>query len=145
MQPKNVNPNDKHIERLTLGEEQRRLELCLTSAGLGIWTYNIATDEFWANDRAKHLHGHEPHEVHTFAEAGANIHPEDRDRAQVAIAEAIQTGSKLQIEYRVVGRDGSIRCLASQAEFVPSSEPGEGMFYGSVQDISDRLRVEGDR
>jgi PAS domain S-box-containing protein len=134
--------NDKRNERLALKKEQRQLELCLTAANLGIWTYNIATDEFWASDRAKHLHGHEPHEVHTFAETGANIHPEDSDRAQAAIAEAIQTHSKLHLEYRVVWQDGSIHWIASEAEFMPSSEQGEGIFYGSVQDISERKRAE---
>jgi PAS domain S-box-containing protein len=145
MQSEPVNPNDEKTQLLALQEAERRRSLCLAGAGLGIWTFNIATDEFWADDRAKHLHGHAPHEVHTFAEAGANIHPEDRDRAQAAIAEAIQTCSKLQIEYRVVWRDGSIRWITSQAEFVPSSQAGEGIFYGSVQDISERKRVEGDR
>jgi PAS domain S-box-containing protein len=145
MQPEHTNPNDEHTKLLALQETQRRLELCLAGAGLGIWTYNSATGEFWANDRAKYLHGHAPHEVRTFAEAGANIHPEDRDRAQSAVVEASQTRSELQIEYRVVWRDGSIHWLASQAQFVPSGEPGGGMFYGSVQDISELKRVEGDR
>jgi light-regulated signal transduction histidine kinase (bacteriophytochrome) len=32
-------------ELLALQEAQKRLDLCLAGAGLGIWTYNIATDE----------------------------------------------------------------------------------------------------
>lgn len=140
MPPEQVNQNDEQTNFLPLQEAERRRSLCLAGAGLGLWTYNPATDEFWADNFAKHLHGYESHEVHTFAEAGANIHPEDCDRTQAAIIEAIQACSKLQIEYRVVWRDGSIHWLASQAGFVPSSESGEGMFYGSVQDISDRKR-----
>ncbi|HEY9736156.1 MAG TPA: GAF domain-containing protein, partial [Trichocoleus sp.] len=50
-----------------LGEAQRRLELSLNGADLGIWTYSVGTDEFWADERANRLHGHAPHEVHTLA------------------------------------------------------------------------------
>ncbi len=123
-----------------LGEAQKRLELSLHSANLGTWTYRVGTDEFWADDRAQQMHGHEPHEVHTFAQAGANIHLEDRDRARSAFAQVIQNHSKLQIEYRVVWRDGSVHWIASSAEFVPTGDRDEGMFYGVTQDITEVKR-----
>ncbi|HEY9735479.1 MAG TPA: response regulator, partial [Trichocoleus sp.] len=145
MSLENVRPNDTDGELLALQEAQRRLELCSVGAGLGLWTYNIATGDFWANDLAKRLHGHEPYEVHTFAEAGAHIHPEDCDRAQAALAEAAQTRSRLQIEYRVVWPDGSLHWIASQADFVPASEPGGGTFYGSVQEASEAKSCEAER
>jgi PAS domain S-box-containing protein len=133
-----------------LGEVQRRLELSLTGADLGVWTYSVGTNEFWADDRAQALHGHEPNEVHTFEAAGANIHPEDRDRAQAALAQVVQNRSKLQMEYRVTCKDGSVRWIASYADFVPMGdsptetlrERDEGMFYGVVQDITERKRIE---
>jgi PAS domain S-box-containing protein len=124
-----------------LRQIQTQLELSLRSANFGVWTYNVSTDEFWADDRAKLLHGHEPHEVHTFVQAGANIHPKDRDRAQAAFAEAILNSSKLQIEYRVISADSSVRWIASHADFIPGDRD-EGMFYGVVQDISDRKQAE---
>jgi PAS domain S-box-containing protein len=122
-------------------EAQTRLELSLRSANFGVWIYNVSTGEFWADDRAKQMHGHEPHEVHTFEEAGANVYPEDRDRAQLAFNQAIQNGSKIQIELRVIWRDGSIHWIASNAEYIPGDR-GEGIFYGVVQDISDRKYAE---
>ena len=130
---------------LQLREIQRRLELSLTGANLGIWTYSPSTDEFWADDRAKHMHGHASHEANTFAEAGMNIHPADRDRAQAAFFQAIQNHSKLQLEYRVIWSDGSIHGVASYAEFMPTGDRNEGSFYGVAQDITDRLLVEADR
>jgi PAS domain S-box-containing protein len=128
-----------------LREAQRRLELSLTGANLGTWTYRIATDEFWADDRALQLHGHQPGEVHTFSSAGANIHPEDYDRGQAVFAEAIQNRSNLQMEYRVIWRDGSVHWIASYAEFVLETNPDDGMFYGVVQDITEAKREEADR
>lgn len=122
-------------------DAQTRLQLSLTGANLGVWTYNVSTDEFWADDRAKQLHGHAPHEVHTFQEAGANIHPDDLDRAE-AFVQAIQTRSKLQIEYRVIWRDGSVHWIASHAEFMPSDDPAEGIFYGIAQDITEQKQAE---
>ncbi|MBD2091296.1 PAS domain S-box protein [Microcoleus sp. FACHB-1515] len=134
----------KQIEA-QLNETQRRLELSLKGANLGTWTYRVGTDEFWADDRALQLHGHAPGETNTFAEAGANIHPEDYDRGQAAFATAIQTRSNLQIEYRVVWRDRSVHWVASYAEFVPGDRPDEGVFYGVAQDITAAKRDQRER
>ena len=128
-----------------LRETQKRLELSLKGANLGTWTYRVGTDEFWADDRAQQMHGHDPGEVHTSAQAGANIHPEDRARAQATIAQAIQNRSKLQLEYRVIWRDGSVYWIASYAEFVLTGNQDEGMFYGVAQDITETKHDEVER
>jgi PAS domain S-box-containing protein len=125
-----------------LRKAQRRLELSLTGAKFGAWSYNVGTGEFWADERAKRMHGHAAHEVHTFEEAGANIHPQDCERAQTAIAQAIQNHSKLQIEYRVIWKDGSVYWIASYAELMQTGTRNERIFYGVAQDISDRKQVE---
>jgi PAS domain S-box-containing protein len=137
---------EKHRQtEAKLREAQRRLELSLTGADLGIWTYRIGTDEFWADDRAQQMHGYELDEVHTFAQAGENIHPEDRDRAQATLAQVIQDRSKLQMEYRVIWRDGSVHWIVSYAEFVLTGEQDQGMFYGVAQDITKAKRDEVER
>lgn len=128
-----------------LSETQTRLKLSLTGAKLGTWTYRVGSDEFWADDRALQLHGHQPGEAKTFAEAGANIHPEDCDRGQAAFGQAIQTRSNLKIAYRVVWRDGSVHWVASSAEFAPGNNPDDGVFYGVVQDITEAKREEAER
>lgn len=125
-----------------LSEAQRRLELSLKGANLGTWTYRVATDEFWADDRALQLHGHVLGEARTFAEAGVNIHPDDRDQTQAALAQAMQNCSKIQVEYRVIWHDGSVHWIASYAEFMPSGTQDERMFYGIVLDITERKQRE---
>ncbi|MBE9011281.1 response regulator, partial [Pseudanabaenaceae cyanobacterium LEGE 13415] len=122
-----------------LRQTQTRLELSLKGANLGTWTYLVATDEFWADDRALMLHGHAPGEAKTFVEAGRHIHLEDYDRGSAAFSQAIQTRTNLQMEYRVIWRDRSVHWLASYAEFV--DEQG-GIFYGVVQDITEAKRNE---
>ncbi|HEY9734748.1 MAG TPA: PAS domain-containing protein, partial [Trichocoleus sp.] len=75
---------------------------------------------------------------------GAHIHPEDCDRTQAELAQAIQNHAKLRMEYRVVWPDGSVHGVASHAQFVPQGDGG-GVFYGVVQDITERQRLETER
>mgnify|MGYP002776996489 CR=1 FL=1 len=131
-------PSDATTEA-QLRKTQKRLELSLKSANLGTWTYRVATDDFWADDRALILQGHAPGEAKTLAEAGMNIHPDDYEQSQATFTAALQTRSNLQMEYRVIWRDDSVHWIASYAELVPVDG---GTFYGVVQDITEVKRKE---
>jgi PAS domain S-box-containing protein len=121
-------------------EVQNRLESSLTGANLGVWTYNAVTGEFWADERAKKMHGLPPDARMTFEIAGENLHPEDRAKSLEALERAIKKRSKLQIENRVLINGDTYRWIASYAEFVETD--GAGIFYGVVQDITERKQAE---
>lgn len=119
-----------------LHEAQERLNLSLKGARLGVWTYNVQTGEFWADARAKEMHGYAPDTPLDFAMAGQCVHPDDQ--AQASFADALAQRKRLQHELRIIKPDGSISWIASYAEFIPASET----FYGISQDITTRKQTE---
>ena len=70
-------------------------------------------------------------------------HPEDRARLQQARAGADQTG-ELDVEYRIVKRDGSVRWVHSRGFPVKDSNGKVYRMSGITEDVTDR-RVELDR
>lgn len=130
---------------IRLREANSRLEASLSGADLGVWTFNPATGEFWADERARLMHGYPPDEPLTFEKAGERVHPDDRERAQTAFAAAVENNSKLQMENRIILPDRTVRWIASYCEFITGSEPvnsGGGIFYGISQDITARKNQE---
>jgi PAS domain S-box-containing protein len=121
-----------------LRETQNRLHLSLTGASLGTWTYNVKTEEFWADERAKLMHGYAVDEEIDFVKAGECVHPDDQERTRASFAAAIASHSRLSHEFRIVLPNGSQRWIASFAEFIEANDT----FYGISQDITERKCTE---
>ena len=69
------------------------------------------------------------------------INPEDRDRLRQAESEALAGGTALDIQARVISRDGSQRW----GQFRAAPRPAEGgfvLFDGVYFDVSDQKRIE---
>ena len=72
------------------------------------------TGQVWATDEIRELFGFSPHEELHFESFLGRIHPEDRERVQRTVQQAMQSGEELVIEYRVLRADGSVRWIASR-------------------------------
>lgn len=70
------------------------------------------------------------------------LHSDDLQRTIRTMKQALQTGTPIDIEYRVLGIDGSWRWMRSRgtARFAASGEITR--WYGSVEDINDRKMSE---
>jgi diguanylate cyclase (GGDEF)-like protein/PAS domain S-box-containing protein len=70
------------------------------------------------------------------------IHPEDRDRVEVAVHECVSRGDPFVLEYRVVHADGDVRWVHEQGRAVVDDD-GEVLFLdGAIFDVSDRKLLE---
>ncbi|MDG4877222.1 GAF domain-containing protein [Mesorhizobium sp. WSM4935] len=138
-----------HIERVRAEQAARaseeRLRLATDAAEIGIWDYDLINGMLRWDHRCKALFGLPPDADVTYEDAFlAGLHPQDRDRADQAVREAIAPDKRARydIEYRTVGlRDGKERWISAtgQAYF----ENGRAIrFIGTVIDISQRKRVE---
>lgn len=70
------------------------------------------------------------------------IHPEDRDRARSLLTSREPLKSKLELEYRIVQPDGSIRWVRSLSFPVQSPEGETYRIAGIAEDITEAKRVE---
>jgi two-component system, sensor histidine kinase and response regulator len=68
------------------------------------------------------------------------VHEEDREKAKNMFAQCLQ-GNRIDMEYRVVRPEGSIRYIHARAFPVPDSEGKPSRIVGLAEDITERKRV----
>jgi PAS domain S-box-containing protein len=73
------------------------------------------------------------------------IHPDDLPRLMRADADAIANESSMEIEYRMVHRDGRELWVQDRAEFVRDDAGGPLFRQGLIVDVTERRRAEEDR
>ena len=70
---------------------------------------------------------------------GRMIHPADKDRVESAEAHAVGTGSRLELEYRLVRPDGDVVWVRDEATVVDDAMP---YFHGVISDITETKVAE---
>ena len=70
------------------------------------------------------------------------LHPDDRETTVSAIAASRQSGESINVEYRVVGPDGTWRWMRSRGSPRYDVAGQIVCWYGSVEDIDERKRLE---
>ncbi|MBD1865279.1 MULTISPECIES: PAS domain-containing protein [Trichocoleus] len=130
-------------ERLRKSAE--RLSIALTAAKLGDWSWSAATDIVVLSEPAAAMFGIPPGPSMTWTEMQSLIHPEDRERTRLQIAQAIAERSDYDIEYRVVHSHGAERWIASKGRAQYDSSGQVLEMLGVVQDITARKQAEVER
>ena len=70
------------------------------------------------------------------------IHPEDRGAVEAAIATAIQTGERYDIDYRIVQRSGKVVWVTAKGKMFTDVKTGKQRFAGVSVEITDRKALE---
>ncbi|MEA3026313.1 MAG: hypothetical protein QOF91_1598 [Alphaproteobacteria bacterium] len=78
----------------------------------------------------------------TFARLRELIHPEDRERVVAAGVEALRTGGRYDVEYRIVLPDGEVRIIHSRGNATRDASGRTRRMFGTVQDLTERKRAE---
>ncbi|HSJ01912.1 MAG TPA: PAS domain S-box protein [Verrucomicrobium sp.] len=127
-------------EELQASEE--RVSLAAEAAKLGIWVWNAATGVLWITDRGRALFGYAPGTTVNYESLQSRVHPEDRDRRDNGVLEAMERGTKYEMEYRVILPDGSQRWLAAYGRCVRSSDGLGNHLLGVSMDVTERKGAE---
>jgi PAS domain S-box-containing protein len=119
-----------------------RLRVALEAAELGTWDFDPTTGRLAWDTRCKALFGLPPDAPVDYDVFLAGLHPDDRERADRAVKDAIAPGGggAYDIEYRTVGlADGVERWIRASGRAL--FESGRAVrFIGTVFDISERKR-----
>ena len=125
-----------------LRESEARLSLATSAAGAGLWSMEIDTRKVWVSAKTQELFHFALDEDLNYESFVKIIHPEDREMVDQDVQQALQSGEKLLIEYRIVLNDGSIRWIAARGQRHLNSTGEPDRFMGVSFDISDRKRLE---
>lgn len=133
----------KHVEQ-ALRESEGRLRLAHEAALAGAWEWDLHTGANHWSEETWRLYGLEPYsrqpDYQTWLET---IHPEDRERAGLAVRRAAEQGVELNAEWRVAaGEQNGARWLMSRGQ-PRRDDLGKVVGYvGIVMDITQRKQAE---
>ena len=131
----------KRTER-DLIENEERLRLATQTGKVGVWDWDIRSNEVQWTPAVYIMHGMEPRDfdgrVESFA---ALIHPDDRDIVEERIKEALAGEAPYEIEFRVPMPDGTTNWLYTNA-VVLKDEAGPYRMIGATVDITGRKVAE---
>ncbi|HJS91827.1 MAG TPA: PAS domain S-box protein [Steroidobacteraceae bacterium] len=138
----------RHINQLLVWLRERTLdfELAARSGGLGVWHWNLRTNELAWSEHCRELLGiaeQVPPSLEAFL---AVVHPEDRQRLATAAAIAHPQGRKLDHEFRIILPNGETRWLhgAWQTHLDPrTGAPARAL--GLLLDVTTRRRADESR
>lgn len=134
---------DQKRAKERLYQSQERLSLATESARIGIWDWNVSSNEMDWDARMLALYGIREQEFSGAYNTWRNgLHPDDRDRAEAEIAAALAGVEDFHTEFRVVWPNGEVRHIEAHAlvQLVPGG-PATRM-TGVNWDITDRKRAE---
>jgi diguanylate cyclase (GGDEF)-like protein/PAS domain S-box-containing protein len=73
---------------------------------------------------------------------GEVLHPDDRERVRAAHARTHATGEPLNVEYRLVARDGRIVWVHDEGRLLTDPDGGNPVLQGYLLDVTDRRDAE---
>jgi two-component system, sporulation sensor kinase E len=120
-----------------------RLAIAHKAAGMGTWDWNINTNEVIWSDEVSRIHG--------LLESGFDgtlqgwlrtIHPEDLNRVQARMQEALMERGEYYVEFRVVWPNGEVRWVSGQGRVVTDANAIPERMVGIAMDITRRRAEE---
>jgi PAS domain S-box-containing protein len=101
----------------SLKENQTRLELAQKAARMGVWEWDLGTDEVVWSLGAPALYGVTQSTFRLpYGDWLAFVHQEDRDAVRRSVRDALAGEKEHDREFRIVSPDGSVRWLAGRGK-----------------------------
>ncbi|MCC6613653.1 MAG: PAS domain S-box protein [Anaerolineae bacterium] len=133
----------KRAERTRFVAEER-LRLAVKAANVGLWDWDLRTNQVYFSSEWKRQIGYEDHEIsNDFSEWQSRVHPEDLESALRTIQEFIaHPYPNYQNEFRFRHKDGSYRWIMAQADLL-FDETGKAIrMLGSHIDVTARKQAD---
>jgi PAS domain S-box-containing protein len=118
-----------------------RLQLALAAGALGDWSWEASTDIVSISARTAEVFGL-PHAPITWTDMRALLHPDDQERARLAVMQALETRTDYDIEYRVNRPSGGQTWVAARGRGTYASDGAVIGMVGVVQDVTERKESE---
>jgi PAS domain S-box-containing protein len=127
-----------------LRENAARLELAVQAAHVGLWDWDLRTNQIFFSTEWKRQLGYEDHEIgKSISEWHERVHPGDRHRVlQTVQAFIAKPWPNYTLEFRMRHKDGSYRWILTQASLIQDESGNSIRMLGSHVDITDRKREE---
>ncbi len=125
-------------------ENAQRYELATRAAHVGVWDFNVATGELYADSTIVDLLGLEDTPLpRTALEWFEYVHPDDRERVRLAVRDhIIGKTPHYAIEHRMIHRDGSLRWVSISGDAIRDERGWATRMVGTRICVTQRRRLE---
>lgn len=112
-------------------------------AKIGSWEFNLVTQQLsWSEELYEILGFARNQPLPSCIEIFARIHPADRLLLKKALKQGYKQGTPWKLNYRWVLPNGKVKYLESRGEPTVDDQTKVVKVWGTVMDISDRIRAE---
>jgi PAS domain S-box-containing protein len=129
--------------REVLQRSEERLRMASEAGGIGVWEWNIQTNELFWSDRAKQIYGFPPTYPVTMDDFHRSVHPDDKEHTTRLIREALnaQGENRFSIEHRIL-INGRMKWVVGLGETF-FDETGQAVrLSGTLIDVTEHKRAE---
>lgn len=127
---------------ISLRESEERMTFTAASANVGLWQFNLATDELWATEHCRAMFGLASDVPLTRSAFLAAIHPEDRSVGIDAVRGAIARRQPAVTDLRIVLPDGKLRWVRVRARARADDANAPNLLNGIFVDITEQKTAE---
>lgn len=130
-------------ERRGIEDEAERSRARLAEAErvarLGSWEWDIPNDHVTCSAGLYEIYGIGPEDFDGHYRLGVSnyTHPDDRERVDAEIRQALETGAPIDFEFRIIRPDGRVRRLHSRAELIADADGNPLRMTGTAQDVTE--------
>ncbi|HEY8410821.1 MAG TPA: PAS domain S-box protein, partial [Pyrinomonadaceae bacterium] len=133
---------EQRRSRRALDEASERLRLALAASHLGDWSWDAKTDKVTFSETAARIFGLPSGSEITWTEMRELLHPDDRERARVAVDTALASHVDYDIEYRLTRPDNHEAWISARGRGIYETDGSVAGMLGFVQDISESKETE---
>jgi len=133
-----VNAVERSKGEIALRESEECLRFATSAAQAGLWIMNMEEGVVWATEQLRDLLQFAPDEELHFGRFLMAIHPDDRERISGLIRRSLVSQEALDIEYRIVRPDGTIRWISSRGSPFPGTSGVPQRLMGASIDVTER-------
>jgi PAS domain S-box-containing protein len=135
---------DEHRQAVeALRKSEARLRLALLAAKMGIWDWNLLTDQITYSEQFANIFGLEKWHLHSCYTDFLNyIHPEDKPYFNECLENSLIRGKEYNLEFRIITPTGELRWIASQGKIYWDSQGKPVRMLGVSMNITEKKQAE---
>ena len=133
---------EKDAREKELASEREQLSLVLAAGKLGLWNWDLLTNELEWSEQCKKFFGYSPSAKVTFEDFLGALHPKDHDRTMKAIEASIQNGAPYDIEFRIVQPDQTVRWISATGRTFRDAFDRPTRMGGVARDVTERRQFD---
>lgn len=127
---------------ISIREADERFEAAVRGSNVGLWDWDVRTDEVYWSPRYLEILGLEEGFRATFDDFAARLHEDDRDRVMLAVNDHLSLRKPLSVEYRMQHASGEYLWVLARGQAIWGRDDTPVRMAGSIEDVTSRHAAE---